>query len=154
MRAQVAIDLPNSPGELRVSEGEQNEQQQQPTAVDEYELKSQIANGNASQIWEVAAPGMPFTLAMKLLNPDAAQDSHELGVLKHEFKVGNSLDHPNCVRFHKVVAKKGKAYIIMDYFRSSNLKSQISKDLPGLQSRIRKLIEGICLSLGYMHEKG
>lgn len=137
-----------------MSEGEQNEQQQQQSVIDEFELKSQIANGNASQIWEVTMAGNTTPLAMKLLLPEPAQSAHELGVLKHEFKVGSSLDHPNCVRFHKVVAKKGQAYIVMDYFRSANLKSQIMRDLPGLQSRIRKLIEGVCMSLGYMHEKG
>ncbi|MDA1016562.1 MAG: protein kinase [Planctomycetota bacterium] len=135
-----------------MSEGEV--QQQQQTTIDGFELKGQIADGNASQIWEVTAPGMTTSLAMKLLLPEPANDSAELATLRHEFKVGSSLDHPNCIRFHTVMAKKGNAYIIMDYFRSANLKTQIAKELVGLQGRIRKLVEGICQSLGYMHEKG
>jgi len=130
-----------------VSEGE--------NTIDGYELTNCVASGNASEIWEVSSQsGGSQPLCMKLLLPHALEDANAKQVLKHEAKVGKSLDHPSIVKIHKVAVTKQHGYILMDYFRAPNIKQQISGDHAGLQARFRKVFESLCLALGYMHEKG
>lgn len=122
--------------------------------VDEYRLINLIAGGNSSQVWEVGEKDSSNRYAMKLLLPEAHADKERVRTLKQEAKIGDSFDHPNLVKFHKVVATKKHAYLIMEYFRAANVKAQINADILQVQIRIRKLVEGMCAALGYMHEKG
>jgi serine/threonine protein kinase len=122
--------------------------------IDDYELVNCIATGNYSQIWEVIDGATSEHLAMKLLLPVAMAESSQLQILKHEAKVAQSLEHPNLIQFHKLVAGKGSAYILMEYFRGASLKTQIHSDPAELQKRFRKLFESICLVLAYMHDRG
>lgn len=122
--------------------------------VDDHQLVSCIASGNSSQVWEVVSKTDSQRYAMKLLLPEALKDAELLKVLKHEGKVGQSLDHPNIVKFFKTSVSRDFAYVLMEYFRAPNLKTSIATDTIGLHVRIRKLIEGLCLSIGYVHQQG
>ena len=122
--------------------------------VDEYELVNPpIAAGNASNIWEVRdAAGQSF--AMKLLLPDAAKDAEQIATLKHEAKVGQSLEHPNFLRILKFVKGKQNSYLLMELFRSPNLKQMLSSDPSAVRSRFTRLTEQLCTALAFMHSKG
>ena len=122
--------------------------------IGEYELRNCIATGNVSQIWEVVERGGSQHFAMKLLLPEAFSEAHEKATLKHEFKVGQAVDHPNIISFYKLEVNRDHAYFIMDYFRAPSLKSQISSSLLEVQKRFRKLVESVSLALGSVHEKG
>ncbi|MGH7128904.1 MAG: protein kinase domain-containing protein, partial [Planctomycetaceae bacterium] len=122
--------------------------------IDGYQLVNCIHTGNSSQVWEVREQVGSRQLAMKLLLPEAMSDSDQVKTLKHEARVTKSLEHPNIVKFHKLVTNKKSAYMIMDYFRAPNVKQQIMTDMLGLHVRFRKLLEQTCLALGYLHEKG
>ena len=124
------------------------------STIDEYELISCVATGNYTQVWEIAPQNGSGRFAMKLLLPRAFEDKEQVQILKHEGKVCKALDHPNLVTFHDAVFDKKHGYVVMEFLRSLNVKSQIGNDLLGLHVRIRKLIESLCLALGYMHDKG
>jgi serine/threonine-protein kinase len=120
--------------------------------IDDYQIVNTIFQGNSTKVLEVSDGGM--TYAMKILLPESFKDSVQKQALKREAKVAKALDHPNLVQFEKLVFTKEHGYMLMGFFRGVNLKVQISNDLVGLQGRIRKLIDGMCLALGYMHDKG
>lgn len=124
--------------------------------IDGYQLTNNcIAGGNSSEIWEIVdSSGGSLPLCMKLLTPNALEDPAAKATLKHEAKVGKALEHPSIIKIHRVAVTRDHGYILMDYFRAPNIKQQTSGDMVGLHSRFRKVFEGICLSLGYMHEKG
>lgn len=122
--------------------------------IDHYTLVNCIATGNSTQVWEVSEQGGPQTYAMKLLLPEAKKDLDQVRVLKAEAKAGKMFDHPNLMKVHFSVVNKQHGYIIMDFFRAANLKTQIHNDLTSLHVRIRKLVESTVLGLGYMHERG
>ena len=82
---------------------------------------------------------VPDAPTMKLLLPETLLDSDQLKMFKHEAKVGQSLEHPNFVKFSKVAVNKKRGYLIMDYFRAPNLKTLIQTDLVAVQVRIGKL---------------
>ena len=126
----------------------------QPNKVDDYLLVSPVATGKTTQIWEAIheATNQPF--ALKMLLPEAMNDASEKALLKHEAKVAQTLEHPNLNRCHGVVIRKTECYLILDMFKSPNLKAFIHHDRPGVLQRFGQLMEGICLGLGHMHQKG
>ncbi|MBT4867740.1 MAG: serine/threonine protein kinase [Planctomycetaceae bacterium] len=121
---------------------------------DGLELINCVASGTHSQIWECAEPAGTQHFVAKLLLPEAIKDKECLSTLKHEAKVQKSLVHPNFLPFHRIVTNKEHAYILMDYFRAPNVKTQLMADVMALQIRAQKLIEGLCISLAHMHDKG
>lgn len=100
-----------------------------PTTIGGYELKNCVASGATTQIWEVTQAGSALPLAMKLLLPDSLKDPQVKNVLKHEFKVGSSFEHPNLVRFHKIEITRDHGFFIMDYFRAPSLKAQTAANV-------------------------
>lgn len=122
--------------------------------VDEYELINLIADGTSTQVWEVKEQGGANTFAMKRMLPEAMKKPEVISTMKLEAKVGAAVEHPNLIQLHKYVKNKKNAYLVMDYFRAPNLRSQMSSDPRGVQGRLRKLIESSAMALGHMHEKG
>lgn len=119
-----------------------------------YQLKNCIASGTHTQIWEVAEMGSPMQLAMKLMLDESRKDSAQKAVLKHEYKVGTSLDHPSFLRFHDIEINRDHAFFVMDYFRSPSLKNQITSNLVTVQSSFKKLAEFLAQAYFIMHEAG
>lgn len=124
------------------------------STFDGLEMISCIAAGTHSQIWECVEPGGGQHFAIKLLVPDAMSEKGCVATLKHEAKVQKSLVHPNFLSFHRIVTTKQHAYVLMDYFRAPNIKSQLMGDIMALQTRAQKLIEGLCIALAHMHDQG
>ena len=132
----------------------EEESEEQEDVIDEYELVNLITGGNTTQIWEVKEQGGTASFAMKRLLPDQMAVPEAVATMKLEAKVAKSFDHPNLIALHKFVKSKKHAYLLMDYFRAPNLRTQLSSDLLSVQSRLRKLIESSAMALGHMHEKG
>lgn len=123
--------------------------------IDGYKLNPvAVATGNSSEIYEVMETSGGQSLCMKLLLPVAMDNPQAKAVLKHEAKVAKAFDHPSIIKVHKISVTKKHAYVLMDYFRAPNVKTQILTDMVGLHSRFRLVFESLCLALGYMHEKG
>ncbi len=119
-----------------------------------YELKNCVASGKTTQIWEVTQVGSTVPLAMKLLLPKSLKDAEAKRVLKHEYKIGQSFEHPTMIRYHKLEVHRDHVFFIMDFFRAPSLKSQIMANLPETQSRLKKIVESLCQAFVHMHEKG
>jgi eukaryotic-like serine/threonine-protein kinase len=124
------------------------------TVIGGYELKNCVASGASTQIWEVIQQGATTPFAMKLLLPDALKSPEAKTVIKHEYKVGHSFDHPNLIKFHRMELTRDHGFFIMDYFRAPSLKAQISGNLAETQSRFKKIAESVCQALIHMNEKG
>lgn len=131
-----------------------DEQQEQQNKIDDYLLISVIGSGKTAQIWEVMHEQSGHMFAMKLLLPEAMANAEEKAFLKHEAKVAEQLEHPNLIRAHGLVMRKTECYFLMELFKTPNLKQFIFADAAGVHERFRKLVEGSCAGLGYMHDKG
>jgi len=123
--------------------------------IDEYTLINHIATGGSTQVWEaVEKAGGDRHWALKLMLPEALAESAQRSVLKHEAKLAERFDHPNFVKFEKLVMNKKRGYLVMEYFRAPNLKMQLQSDPVSLQVRIARLVEQLCQALGYLHDLG
>ena len=127
---------------------------QQPNKIDDYILIGIIGNGKTCQVYEVMHEQSSAMLAMKLMLPESMADVDEKALLKHEGKVAQQLEHPNLIRCSGIVMRKTECYLLLDLFKTPNLKVMLHNDPVAVQSRMKKLIEGVCAGLQHMHDKG
>lgn len=125
-----------------------------PNVIDQYRLVGCVATGGVSTVWEVIEEGTNRQLAMKLLIPEHNDYAGNKAGLRHETNVGKSLDHPNIIKIERFSSSRDNTYMIMEYFRGVNVKLQIKGELNSIHMRIKRLIEGMCMALQHMHERG
>lgn len=118
-----------------------------------YKLQNCIASGQTTQIWEGVDEGGTDKYAIKMILPEAFKNPDNKKVLKHEAMVLKRFDHPNIVKFKELVIKKEYGFFVMELFKTPNVKQLIQSDLVSVQSRLKRLVELSCLSLGYVHSK-
>ncbi|MDA0285231.1 MAG: serine/threonine-protein kinase [Planctomycetota bacterium] len=128
--------------------------QQQKNKIDDYILIAPVASGKSATVWEVMHEQSNQMFAMKLLNQNSMQDPDERTLLKQEAKIGSLMEHPNLIRNHGVVIRKTECYLLMDLFKTPNLKAFIHSAPQLVHMNFRQLVEGICAGLGHMHGKG
>ena len=121
---------------------------------DQYQLAVCIASGSSSQVWEVIEKSSSRHLAMKLLKTDVPEFKENKATMKRESEIHKTLEHPLIVKFERYSSNRDHTYILMEYFRASNLKLQIKADTNGVHLRVRQLFEGVCSALAYVHSKG
>ena len=121
---------------------------------DQYQLAVCIASGSSSQVWEVVEMSSGRHLAMKLLKTDVPDFKENKAQMKRESEIHKLLDHPQIVKFERFSSNRDHTYILMEYFRASNLKLQIKADTNGVHLKIRQLFEGVCAALAHVHQKG
>ena len=121
---------------------------------DQYQLAVCIASGSSSQVWEVVEMSSGRHLAMKLLKTDVPEFKENKAQMKRESEIHKLLDHPQIVKFEKYSSNRDHTYILMEYFRASNLKLQIKADTNGVHLKVRQLFEGVCAALSHVHQKG
>lgn len=130
------------------------QQQNSSNKIDDYLLIGIIGTGKTCQVYEVMHEQSGAMMAMKLMLPEAMSDSDEKALLKHEGKVAQLLEHPNLIRCSGIVMRKTECYLLLDLFKTPNLKLMMHNDPIAVQIRLKKLIEGVCAGLGHMHDKG
>jgi serine/threonine-protein kinase len=121
---------------------------------DQYQLVMCVASGSNSQVWEVIEKSTSRHLAMKLLKKDAPEFKLNKVKMKKEANILKSLDCPLIVKFEKFSSNRDHTYIVMEYFRASNLKLQIKSETNKVHLRVRQLFEGVCSALSFVHQKG
>ena len=121
---------------------------------DQYQLAMCIASGSSSQVWEVVEMSSGRHMAMKLLKTDVPEFKENKAQMKRESEIHKLLDHPQIVKFEKYSSNRDHTYILMEYFRASNLKLQIKADTNGVHLKVRQLFEGVCAALSHVHQKG
>ncbi|MBX9654569.1 serine/threonine protein kinase [bacterium] len=120
-----------------------------------YKRVSILQTGQNSEVWEVAEVGGKQRYAMKLLLPDRSHDKAQQVALRHEARIGMKLEHPHIIRFYKSGVDRKIFYIVMEHFRSSNLKLQVMRgEGVKLRPKLRKILKQFSQALGYYHSKG
>src|SRR5690349_16705017 len=91
--------------------------------VGNYRMFHLIRAGAMFEIWAVRPMAETTAYAMKWLPPGSRYDRTSVGILKHEYEVGKSLDHPSIIKTYDYGdSKKDGAYVILELFKTPNLK--------------------------------
>ena len=119
-----------------------------------YRLLKQIRSAKTTQIWEAMNSTENRRVALKVLRKDYAKSRSELASMRHEYDVGSSLHHPAVNRIHLFDDSRDLPFIVMDYFRGSNLKQALREKREMVDEHLPEIVEQCAAGLGHMHEQG
>ncbi len=92
--------------------------------------------------------------AMKWLPPGPKYSRATVSELKHEYRVGVALDHPNVIKTYEFDTTSNGAYMLLELFKVPNLKQQIIADCKALQHRAKPILVAAAAGLAHLHEHG
>jgi eukaryotic-like serine/threonine-protein kinase len=123
--------------------------------VGPYRMFHLIRAGALFEIWAVRPVAETTAFAMKWLPPGSRYDKPTAAQLKHEFEVGKSLDFPSIIKTYDFGnSKKDGAYLVMELFKTPNLKQQIQGQLDQLHWRLDTILLECAGALEHLHTKG
>jgi serine/threonine protein kinase len=122
--------------------------------VGNYRLYHLIRAGAIYEIWAVRPMAETKAYAMKWLPPGAKYSRHTVNELRHEYQVGASLDHRDCIKTYEFDTTNNGAYLLLELFKVQNLKQQIVAGHKKLQHRAQELLVNAAAGLTHLHEKG
>ena len=113
-----------------------------------------IRAGALYEIWAVRPVAETTAYAMKWLPPGEKHTRQAVAELKHEYNVGKSLEHPSIIKTLDFGTSKDGAYLVMELFKTPNLKQQIHEGVERLHYRLETILVEAALALEYMHKQG
>jgi serine/threonine protein kinase len=120
-----------------------------------YKLRSLIAKGQNSQVWEVVELASGRHLAMKSLLDHALRDKEQRRMLYHEAKVGQKLAHQHIIKIHKVSDNPKLPWFVMEFFAAGSMKFRIqNKQTDFIKQHAHKIFRDMATTLAYMHGSG
>ncbi|MFM8275115.1 MAG: serine/threonine protein kinase, partial [Gemmata sp.] len=120
-----------------------------------YRIRSLINTARYTQVFEVVEVQSNRHFAMKILLPEAADNSDERKTLFNEAEVGVQMSHPNVIRIVKVNKSAEVPHFIMEFFPAGSLRDRLKKkDLAFVKENARKIFKGAGTGLAYMNASG
>ena len=122
--------------------------------VGNYRLFHLIRAGALYEIWAVRPMSDTTLYAIKWLPKGEKYTRQAIADLKHEYAVGHTLEHPCIIKTHEYGTASNGAYMLLEYFKTLNLKQQIIANAKVLHHRAKDILINCSKGLGYMHSKG
>ena len=119
-----------------------------------YRLYHLIRAGAMFEIWAVKPIGKNEPFAMKWLPPGQKHTRTTSAELKHEYTVGKTLEHPSVIKTLDFGSGKDGTFLIMELFKTPNLKQQIHDGVEQLHWRLEEILMESALAIEYMHKQG
>ena len=108
--------------------------------VGPYRMFHLIRAGAIFEIWAVRPVAETTPLAMKWLPTGSRYDRANVANLKHEYEVGKTLDHPSIIKTMDFGNGKDGAYLVMELFKTPNVKQQLTENIAMLHWRLDKIL--------------
>ncbi|TWT41563.1 serine/threonine protein kinase [Botrimarina hoheduenensis] len=125
--------------------------------VGDYRMYHLIRAGAVYEIWAVrrTSGSDNDVYAIKWLPKDSNRYSRlAVTELKHEYTVGKALDHKAVIKTYDYGTGANGAWLVMEFFKTPNLKQQIIADVAALQWRVKEVLTAAASGLAHMHERG
>jgi serine/threonine protein kinase len=123
--------------------------------VGKYRLFHLIRGGAIYEIWAVRPPAENTVFAMKWLPKGTHYTREHINGLKHEFQVGSTLDHRACIRTYEYDNTSNGAFMLLELFKTLNLKQQIiNGGNKKLFHRAKEILTNAAAGLAHLHDKG
>ena len=127
--------------------------------IENYRILAEIGRGGMGIVYKALDEKKDQLVAIKVLPPDFLADKRKAQYLDHEFKIALELNHPNIVRFYKLVKvalpgqKTKQGFLVMELVDGWNMRKHIQQqDLNTFQAI--DLVLTVCKALEYIHHQG
>jgi eukaryotic-like serine/threonine-protein kinase len=111
-----------------------------------------IRTGGTCQVWEGVRNGQ--RVAVKFLQPEVRTDKEEIGYLRHELEVGQTLHHPNVIEIYEFNIDRSIAFLVMEYHPGRNIKMLIRLGIETFGHLVPAIITNAAKGLLYLHQQG
>ena len=118
---------------------------------DRYKLVEKIGTGGMAIVYRAKDQNLSREVAVKILQPQFADNNKAVKRFRHEAKSVASLNHPNIINIFDIGQDDETEYIIMEYITGQDLKEKIKDEgkLPTAQAV--RIIEEVCQALIKAH---
>ena len=119
----------------------------------QFEILELLGHGGMGAVYKARQPALDRLVALKILPPQASDDSGFADRFTREARALARLSHPNIVAVHDFGQAGGLHYFVMEYVEGVNLRQleQAGKLSP---REALKIIPQICDALQFAHDEG
>ena len=130
---------------------------------DRYELGEELGKGGGGRVVRAFDRVLGRYVAMKIMRPEPERRAERLARFMAEAQTTGQLEHPNIVPIYDFgTLTSGDVYYTMREVRNTSLRKVLSQIREGDDSalaeyslqRMMRLLEQVCLALGYAHAQG
>jgi predicted Ser/Thr protein kinase len=116
------------------------------------EILELLGQGGMGAVYKARQPGLDRLVAIKVLPPEAGQDTAFTERFTREARALARLSHPNIITVYDFGVANGLYHFIMEYVDGVNLRQLVRAHL--LQTpQVLKIVPQICDALQYAHEE-
>ena len=118
----------------------------------QYRLGDLVGRGAMGRVHIASSADTDGPVAIKLLRDDLASQPEIVGRFLQESYVLRSVNHPNVVMIHDLVAESGRLGIVMDYVNGGDLRSAVP--FPTYANDALHIVAQIAAGLSAVHDAG
>ncbi|MDG4763948.1 protein kinase [Solwaraspora sp. WMMD406] len=119
-----------------------------------YRLGTEIARGAIGSVWRGEDLSDGSQVAVKLLRPEAAEQSDLVAGFHAEATILSRLDHPNVIRLRARVTAGDRQALVLDLIEGTDLRHRIRRDGPLPAAVALDVAAQVADALAYLHDLG
>ncbi len=120
-----------------------------------YRVTTLLGEGGMGEVYEAEHLAIGRLVAIKVLNPERAQDQEAISRLRHEARVAGTLGHPNiCAVYDMGRLEDGSPYLVMERLHGETLAQRLLRET---RLRVDDLIDvmvQVLSALAVAHQRG
>ena len=111
-----------------------------------------IDSGGQARVYKAEHVPDGQIVAIKIVHVENPNNTKLDDDLKRELQIISNLQHPNCIKIHKLLRSQGKVYIVMDFMPNGNIGSRVRNDGELCEWHARLWFCPIARAVKYLHE--
>ena len=119
-----------------------------------YEILSVIMEGKNSTVYHALDRQTRWEVAVKTVTAGAPKFKLRTRQLRWEYRLRDRLSHQNLIKIHKFGQTRTLAYLVMEYFRSQNLRALMREDDALVTERAIEIVSQVAVALHHLHQNG
>ena len=122
--------------------------------IGEYQLTRLIRAGQTCQVWESRTSDHD-RVCLKVLQPEMRHNKDEIRYMRHEYEVGQPLDHPRVIKIFRLATdRQGVPFLVMEFHTGKNIKLLLGEGVDRIAYLVPTLIRTAAEGLAYFHDRG
>lgn len=121
--------------------------------IGDYEILAKIGQGGIAEIYKGFQLSLQREVAIKVLNPQYAQESEIVRRFEREAVVIAKLNHPNIVHCIDKGVQGGRCYFVMEFVDGSDFKAMMRDPSVDLTAKLNVIVV-VCQALDFAHKNG